>query len=166
MAQRVAPMDVRLVAAVTGVEINVSAFCRDHGISRDAFYRWRQRYVDEGLAGLEPRSSAPKTSPGRTPVEVEDAVVALRKQLSEDGLDAGPGTIQWHLGRRGVLGDRPIPSESTIWRMLVRRGFVAPQPRKRPKSSLRRFEAAAPNQLWQADATKWVIAIGQVEVLS
>jgi transposase InsO family protein len=159
-------MDVRLVAAVTGVEINVSALCRDHGISRDAFYRWRQRYADEGLAGLEPRSSAPKTSPGRTPVEVEDAVVALRKQLSEDGLDAGPGTIQWHLGRSPVLGDRPIPSESTIWRMLVRRGFVAPQPRKRPKSSLRRFEASAPNQLWQADATKWVIAVGQVEVLS
>jgi transposase InsO family protein len=67
------------------------------------------------------------------------------------------------LGRRGV---RAVPSVATIWRILVRRGFVIPEPRKRPKSSWRRFEAAAPNELWQADATKWTIGIGQVEILS
>lgn len=163
MAQKVASVDVRLMAAVTGGEINVSAFCREHGISRDTFYRWRNRYRDEGLAGLEPRSSTPKTSPGRTSEEVEDMIVALRKELADTGLDAGAGTIQWHLGRRGL---RAVPSEATIWRVLVRRGFVVPEPRKRPKSSLRRFEAAAPNELWQADATKWVIAGGQVEILT
>src|SRR3954451_631339 len=163
MARRVARVDVRLAAAVTGGEINVAAFCREHGISRDTFYRWRNRYRDEGLAGLEPRSSRPKTSPARTSTVIENAVVALRKQLDEDGLDAGPSTIQWHLGRRGM---RAVPSIATIWRILVRRGFVTPDPRKRPQSSWRRFEAAAPNELWQTDATKWVIAIGQVEILS
>ena len=155
-------MDVRLVAAVTGGEINVAAFCREQGITRDTFYRWRARYRAEGLAGLEPRSSAPRSSPGRTPASVEDAVVALRKQLEGDGLDAGAATIQWQLGRRGT---KPVPSTATIWRILVRRGFVVPQPQKRPKASLRRFEAAVPNQLWQADVTKWVIATGQVEIL-
>lgn len=163
MAQKVAPVDVRLVAAVTGGEINVAAFCRDRGISRETFYRWRNRYRDEGLAGLEPRSSRPKTSPARTSTVIEDTVVALRKELDEGGLDAGASTIQWHLGRRGV---RAVPSVATIWRILVRRGFVIPEPRKRPKSSWRRFEAAAPNELWQADATKWTIGIGQVEILS
>ncbi|WP_367304427.1 hypothetical protein [Bifidobacterium longum] len=29
------------------------------------------------------------------------------------------------------------------------------EPRKRPKSSLRRFEAALPNELWQSDFTHW-----------
>jgi transposase-like protein len=106
-------VDVRLAAAVTGGEINVAAFCREHGVSRDTFYRWRNRYRDEGLAGLEPRSSTPKTSPGRTSMAVEDTVVALRKELDEVGLDAGAGTIQWHLGRRGT---RSIPSVATIWR--------------------------------------------------
>lgn len=156
-------MDVRLAAAVTGGEINVAAFCREHGVSRDTFYRWRGRYRNGGLAGLEPRSSAPKTSPGRIADDVEDAIVALRKELAETGLDAGAGTIQWHLGRRGMRG---VPSQATIWRVLVRRGFVVPEPRKRPKSSLRRFEAAAPNELWQADATKWVIASGPAEILT
>jgi hypothetical protein len=50
--------------------------------------------------------------------------------------------------------------------VLVRRGFVVPEPRKRPKSSWRRFEASAPNELWQADAIDWVIATGMVKVLS
>jgi transposase InsO family protein len=163
MAQRVAPVDVRLAAAVTGGEINVAAFCREYGISRDTFYRWRARYRDEGLAGLEQRSSAPLQSPGRTPESVEDAVVALRKELDEAGLDAGAATIQWHLGRRRTPA---VPSAATIWRIQVRRGFVTPQPRRRPRSSLRRFEAAAPNELWQADATKWVIGSGQVEILT
>lgn len=155
-------MDVRVVAAVSGGEINVAAFCREQNISRDTFYRWRARYRAEGLAGLEPRSSAPKSSPRRTSASIEDEVVALRKELEEAGLDAGASTIQWKLGRRG---SEPVPSTATIWRILVRRGFVVPQPQKRPTASLRRFEAAVPNQLWQADAAKWVIATGQVEIL-
>jgi transposase InsO family protein len=156
-------MEVRLAAAVTGGEINVAGFCREQGISRDTFYRWRARYRAEGLAGLEPRSSAPQGSPTRTSTEVEEAVVAVRKELEGAGLDAGAATIQWHLGRRG----RPVvPSMATIWRILVRRGFVTPQPRKRPRSSWQRFQAAAPNELWQTDATKWVIATGPVEILT
>ena len=59
-----------------------------------------------------------------------------------------------------------MPSEATIWRILDRRGFITKTPQKRPKSSWRRFEASAPNELWQADCTKWVIATGQVEILS
>ena len=59
-----------------------------------------------------------------------------------------------------------MPSQATIWRVLVRRGFVVPEPRKRPKSSWRRFEADAPNELWQADCIDWVIATGPVQILS
>jgi transposase InsO family protein len=57
---------------------------------------------------------------------------------------------------------QPLPSESTIWRILARQGFIVPQPKKRPKSSWCRFEASAPNELWQTDVTEWVIATGQV----
>lgn len=156
-------MDVRLAAAITGGEVNVAALCRERGISRQTFYAWRRRYEAEGLEGLVGRSSAPRTSPRRTPVEVEEAVVALRKELDDAGLDAGAATIQWHLAHRGL---RAVPSVATLWRILVRRGFVRPEPDKRPKASWRRFEASAPNELWQADATKWVIATGQVEVLT
>ena len=124
---------------------------------------WRRRYQADGLDGLEARSRAPETSPQRIGGDVEDAIVALRKELDELGVDAGPATIQWHLGRQRR---RAVPSEATIWRVLVRRGFVVPEPRKRPKSSWRRFEASAPNELWQADCIDWVIATGPVRILS
>ena len=48
MARRVAPVDVRLAAAVTATEINVAAFCREQGVSRQTFYAWRRRYAAEG----------------------------------------------------------------------------------------------------------------------
>jgi transposase InsO family protein len=163
MAREVASMDVRLRIAVASDDVNVAAFCREYGISRETFYVWRRRYLAEGLDGLQPRPRAPKTSPRRIAGEVEDAIVALRKELVELGVDAGPATIQWHLGRRGW---RAVPSEATIWRTLVRRGFVVPEPRKRPKSSLRRFEASVPNELWQADCIDWVIATGPARILS
>jgi transposase len=116
-------MDVRLRIAVASAGLNVAAFCREHGISRETFYVWRRRYGADGLDGLEPRSRAPGTSPRRIDPAMEDAIVALRKELADLGVDAGPGTIQWHLGRRGC---RAVPSQATIWRVLVRRGFVVP----------------------------------------
>src|SRR3954447_228353 len=163
MAKEVIAMDVRLRIAVASPDVNVSAFCREYGLSRETFYVWRRRYQADGLDGLEARSRAPETSPQRIGDELEEAIVALRKELVELGVDAGPATIQWHLGRQRR---RVVPSEATIWRVLVRRGFVTPEPRKRPKSSWRRFEASAPNELWQADCIDWVIATGPVRVLS
>lgn len=60
-----------------------------------------------------------------------------------------------------------MPATSTIWRILVRRGFVTPQPHKRPKSAGHRFAAAMPNERWQADTTHWQLADGTpVEILN
>jgi transposase InsO family protein len=61
----------------------------------------------------------------------------------------------------------PARAVSTIWRILVDRGFVTPQPHKRPKSSFVRFAAEQPNERWQADITHWPLADGtDVEILN
>ncbi|WP_131815691.1 helix-turn-helix domain-containing protein, partial [Mycolicibacterium flavescens] len=64
MAQKVAAMDLRIATAAAGQIDNVSQFCRDHRISRQTFYKWRSRFSQEGLAGLEERSRRPLSSPG------------------------------------------------------------------------------------------------------
>jgi len=160
---------MRVLAAVTayvaGQEMNVSAVCREAGVTRKTFYKWVTRFREEGLAGLEERSRRPGHCPGRVPVAVEDAVVLLRKQLAEEGHDHGAVTIQWHLGQDPTF-KRAVPSVATVHRILVRRGFVDPAPRKRPKSSWRRFEASAPNECWQIDAMDWLIATGVVRVFN
>jgi transposase InsO family protein len=94
---------------------------------------------------------------------VRARIVELRTELTAQGLDAGPLTIAWHLGREGL----PTPSSSTIRRILHAAGLVVPEPRKRPRSSWIRFEAAAPNELWQSDFTHWRLADGsEVEIIS
>lgn len=157
MAETVASVELRLMAAVTGSfeGVNVTALCASARVSRKTFYKWRGRFEAEGLEGLEPRSRRPHESPGRTPLEIEDRIVEIRKWLEDEHLDAGAATIGWHLEREGV---EPVPSDSTIWRILERRGFIVPEPKKRPHSSWRRFEAGSPNELWQIDGTDWALA--------
>lgn len=145
----------RLVVEVDVEGLNVAEFCRVHGISRGFFYELRRRFAVEGEAGLVPRSRAPKTVANRIAADVEDAIVAERKRLTEEGLDAGPATIWCHLEARLGSG---VPSEATIWRVLKRRGFITAQPEKAPKRAVRRFVAERANECWQIDDTGWQLA--------
>lgn len=148
-------MDVRMAAALPDGVGDVAAFCRAHGISRQTYYKWRRRFEAEGLDGLRERSRRPVTSPAATPVEVEEAIVRARKQLADHGEFNGPLSVRDWLLAGGVLDSDVVPSRATIARVLARRGQVRPQPRKRPRSSYRRFEAARPNEMWQSDWTSW-----------
>lgn len=135
--------------------MNVTLFCRVHGISTWFFWDLRRRFTAEGEAVLEPRSRAPRRIANKTPLEIEDLIVAKRKELLDAGLDAGPASIAH------ALRDVPaVPSESTIWRRLVERGFVTPNPSKAPKRSGRRFNSPRANQSWQLDDTTWTLADG------
>ncbi len=135
---------------------------RQHGISKSWIYELVARYRAGGYAALEPRSRRPRSCPGRTRPELEAAIVALRAELAAAGHDCGPQTIAHHLGRRFEAA----PSVATVWRVLKRHELITPQPHKRPRSSFIRFEAALPNELWQADTTHWRLADGSdVEIL-
>ena len=125
-----------------------------HQVSESWLFKLLRRYRLEGPGGLEPRSCRPKTSPTRIAGLYEDEIVRRRKELAERGFDAGAETIHFHMATPG----REIPSVSTIHRVLVARGFVTPEPHKRPRSSWTRFEAEFPNECWQADVTHVEVA--------
>lgn len=154
----------RLVVTAVKVEgRSKAAVARDYGVSRRWVHELVRRFEAEGEAGLEPRSRRPRASPSRIPTRIEDEIVMLRKVLADQGLDAGAHTIAYHLHQ--AHGSAPAPS--SVWRILQRRGFVTPQPQKRPKSSFIRFEADLPNERWQADITHWSLADGtDVEILN
>ena len=132
----------------------VADLAAEHGVHRSWIYKLLARHRAEGDAGLAPRSRRPRSSPTRVPTDIENTIVLVRKQLSENGHDAGAVTIHYHLQRQGL----EAPSVTSIWRILKRRGFVTPQPKKRPRSSFIRFEADLPNECWQSDMTHWTIA--------
>ena len=127
----------------------IAELAEAHGVNRSWLYKLLARYRREGPDGLQARSKRPKSSPTRIADRWENQILAVRKELTDAGFDAGAETIRVHLDRRG----EPPPSVSTIWRVLKARGFVTAQPHKRPKSSWTRFVAEFPNQCWQADVT-------------
>ena len=127
---------------------------RAYGISQSWVSRLVARYHAEGETAFHPRSRRPKTSPTATAPATIALITELRDKLTSAGLDAGPDTIAWHLAHHHHLR----VSVATISRHLRRLGLVTPQPAKRPKASYQRFQAALPNQCWQADFTHYPLA--------
>jgi putative transposase len=150
-------------AAVTaGVKIaSVARWCRENEVDRRTFYRHRARIEAEG--SWQPRSRRPKTSPGATPAAVAAEIVRLREELAPDnGADAiiaalGPAAAAQDWAGRGWR----VPHRSTVNKVLKRAGLVTAEPRKRPRSSFRRFAYARPRDCYQVDATEVKLAGGQ-----
>jgi transposase InsO family protein len=96
-----------------------------------------------------------------------EAVLKLRESPQKEGRhDCGAATIAYHLSAEPQDG-MTVPSVSTIWRILRRKGLVVAQPQKRPHSNLIRFEADLPNETWQTDITHWHLADGEhAEILN
>ncbi len=142
----------RLVITAVALEgITQAEASARYGVSEPWVSRLMARYRAEGDTAFEPRSRRPRTSPRATSPTHAELVLRLRKQLTESGLDAGADTIGWHLEHHHQVR----LSRATINRVLVRAGAVTPEPRKRPKSSYIRFEAAMPNETWQSDFTHY-----------
>lgn len=146
-----------VITSVTVEGRSKSEVARDYKISRYWVQQLVKRYQNEGETAFTPRSRRPHTNPRAVSLDLEDQIIRLRKDLSKKGLDAGAETIHTHLATAGVAR---LPAVSTIWRVLTRRGFVTPQPKKRPKGAGTRFQADLPNERWQADITHWQLADG------
>ncbi|MNT26984.1 hypothetical protein D3C72_1625900 [compost metagenome] len=117
--------------------------CRQFGISRRIGYKWLARYRAEGLAGLEPRSRRPKTSPRKSKDAHREAVVALR----ENHPTWGSRKIRAKLEEQGHTD---LPATSTVTDILRREGLIVPRERV-IHQAVGRFEHDAANLLWQMD---------------
>ena len=152
-----------VITAVTVEKRPVSEVAGSYGVARSWACALLARYQAEGEAAYEPRSRRPKTSPSAISPDTVELITRIRKELSGQGLDAGPQTIAWHLEHH----HRVKVSPATVSRYLARQGLVTPDPSKRPKSSYIRFAAEQPNECWQSDFTHYPLAGGQdTEILT
>lgn len=120
---------------------SVSQLCQEYGISRQTGHLWLRRYRQNGtFAALEDRSHAPVKVWNRSKRDIEELVIALRR---EDGW--GGRKIQLILEQEhGVR-----ISARTIDRIVKREGLVEKESEKQPARC--RFEREQPNELWQMD---------------
>lgn len=125
----------------------MTELCAEYGISRKTGYKFRDRYAKLGPAGLYEISRRPRSSPGTTPVEVQQLLIGARRAHPT----WGPRKLIALLARshRGV----PLPAPSTAGGILARAGLVKPRHRRRRVTRLGivRSEALEPNDVWCAD---------------
>jgi transposase InsO family protein len=118
----------------------VAAAAESMNVSRQCAHKWWRRYLDEGVAGLEDRSSRPRACPHQTPPALERRIVALRQSRK-----LGPARLA------GIVG---LPA-STVHRVLVRQGVNRLRWMDRPTGRVvRRIETSRCGQLVHIDVKK------------
>ena len=128
------------IRASSGKE-EMKALCQEFEISRPTGYLWLKRYREcERIGELAELSRRPHLSPNQTGAEQEQRVLALRQQYP----DWGARKLMELLKREQLELAR-----ITVHRILLRNGLVREQDRHR--AATKRFQRAAPNQLWQMD---------------
>ena len=128
---------------------NISALCRQYGISRKTGYKWLSRYQSEGTAGLAEQERRPKHSPNRTPPAIEALILAVR----EVNPCWGGRKIRARLSHQQHT---QLPSASTITEILRRHGKISEEASQQHRAFCR-FERADPNELWQIDFKGYVV---------
>lgn len=143
------PMDqkTQFIADYLRQTLDMTELCRMYGISRKTGYKWIERYIEQGPAGLEDGSRRPANSPRQTPPEVVAALIEVRQRHPTWGAKK----LLPFLAKRHP--DWDLPGRSTVCDILSRHGLVPRQRRRRPLGHPGKPMApmAAPNDVWCAD---------------
>jgi transposase InsO family protein len=117
------------------------------GVSRQCAHRWVNRFNEAGVDGLEDRSSRPHSCPSQTAPDVEERVLAARREQR-----CGPGQLSHDLG---------VPAR-TITRILRRNGIprlhdcdpLTGELIRASKTTAIRYERDRPGELVHVDVKK------------
>lgn len=123
--------------------LTISELCRRFDISRKTGYKWINRFLQEGYSGLADRSCRPKTSPNKTRNALEKAILQVRQLHPAWGGRKVRKYMQ-------DMGWQQVPAASTVTAILRRNGCID-QSESIQHKAWQRFEAEAPNDLWQMD---------------
>jgi transposase InsO family protein len=151
----VAEQRYQAVLAVISEGETVTDVAARFGVARKTVHDWLAKYEAGGLEGLGDGSHRPRSCPHQIGSEVEAAIAVLRS--SHPGW--GPRRLVHELARRGV---HPVPSESAVYRALVRLNLIDPAGRRRRDRKWKRWERGLPMELWQLDVVGgFVLADGR-----
>jgi transposase len=122
---------------------NVSKACRFYGISREAFYTWKRAYERHGEKALINSKPCPENPKLRTPPEIEEKNLHLRRRYH-----LGQLRISWYLQRyHGILN-----SPGGVYGVLKRNGLNRlPQNAKKRTVLTKRYEKQVPGHHIQMD---------------
>jgi putative transposase len=145
------PMEQRIEFALRAMRtLNFRALCQEYGISAKTGYKWKERFLREGLGGMVEESRRPKSSPEQLPEREVCEIVRLK--LAH--LSWGARKIrELYLRRHGE-----VVSESTFKRVLERAGLTRKRCKRRSTEAGRLCSgrrAGAANEVWTVDFKGW-----------
>ena len=146
----------KAVAEVLQAHVPVTEVAARYGVSRQSVHAWIRRYEREGMEGLLDRSHRPARMPEQIDPVIEAEICELRRAHHR----WGPVTLRYWLSKRGI---EPLPSRTTIYRVLVRNDLIVPTRRKRARDSYVRWERDVSMELWQLDFIKGVFLLDGTE---
>jgi transposase InsO family protein len=145
-------MDERMEFVLKAVSSpNFRELCREYGISAKTGYKWRERFIEQGMAGMEEKSRKPLGHAD----ELSEAVVCKIVRLKQAHPHWGPRKIHALYERKHGVG---TPSESSFKRVLERAGLTVPRRVRRVEQAGRLasgFKAAKANDVWTVDFKGW-----------
>ena len=138
---------IQFVADFLRDTLSLTELSQLYGVSRKTAYKWIDRYLRLGPAGLEQRSRRPRHAPNETPSEIVTAFLEVRRHHPSWGAKKLLKIVH----KRHPRWD--LPCRSTVCDILSRSGMVPKRHQRRhighpgkPNSSI-----LAPNDLWSAD---------------
>lgn len=140
-----------VLRAISGNE-SFGDLCREYGISRKTGYKWKERFLSQGLSGLGDESRRPKTSPS----ELSETMVCEIVKLKHAHPGWGPRKLRAVLARTGSPSE--LPSESSFKRVLDKAGLVERRRRRATSEQGRLTVPVKPeraNQVWTIDFKGW-----------
>jgi len=137
---------LEIIRLVEGSHLSARLTLAKLGVPRTTFYRWYDRYLQRGEAGLQDRSPKPKHVWNRVPDEVKRKVVDFTLQETE--------LSPRELAVTFTDQERYFVSESTVHRVLKAHDLIT-SPAFIGLKAANEFKdkTTAINQLWQTDFT-------------
>jgi transposase InsO family protein len=129
---------------------NFRALCKEYAISPKTGYKWKQRLLEHGLAGLQEESRRPESSPKALGEEEVCRIVRIKQ--------AHPTWGARKIREIYMRGYGEAASESSFKRVLERAGMVEKRRARKVKEGGRLATgrvAKEPNEVWTIDFKGW-----------
>jgi len=130
--------------------VNFRDLCREYGISRKTGYKWKERFLEEGIQGLQDLARRPKSSPNQLSEDAVCKIIRFKKLHRK----WGPKKIRELYSR----SYGKAPCLSSFKRVLDKAGFVKHRRRRRqlhPQRLIHTVKATSPNEIWTVDFKGW-----------
>jgi transposase InsO family protein len=149
--KKVEPVNQRKEFVLRALEAaNFRELCQEYGISPKTGYKWRERFLEHGLAGMNELSRRPQSHADELKESVVCEIVRLRRLHPT-----------WGARKLRKVYERnhaQVPSESSFKRVMERAGLVEPRRLRSRQESGRVFterRAKVPNEVWTVDFKGW-----------